>query len=113
MIDLTPFAIALLTLIGTLITSLLVPYIRSKTTAQQQETIKMWVTIAVTAAEQLYKGTGRGEEKKQYVIDFLTKQGFKVDIAAIDALIESAVFELPESFSEKTNSIGINTGEAV
>lgn len=113
MIDLTPIVIAVLTLVMTLITSILVPYIRSKTTAQQQDTIKMWVDIAVMAAEQLYKGSGRGAEKKQYVIEFLTKQGFKVDIAAIDALIESAVFELPESFSDKTNSIGVNTGEAV
>lgn len=103
MIDLTPFVIAVLTLIGTLITSMLVPYIRSKTTAQQQETIKMWVDIAVMAAEQLYKGSGRGEEKKQYVITFLEKQGFKIDFDAIDAMIESAVFDLPK---EDTTAIG-------
>lgn len=51
-------------------------------------------------------GTDRGEEKKQYVIDFLTKQGFKVDIAAIDALIEAAVFELPKADTISSTAIG-------
>lgn len=97
MIDLTPIVIAVLTLIMTLITSILVPYIRSKTTAQQQDTIKMWVDIGVMAAEQLYKGSGRGAEKKAYVTAFLESKGFRLDFDVIDALIEAAVFELPAS----------------
>ena len=50
--------------------------------------------IAVSAAEQIFKGSGRGEEKKQYVIAWLKERGFTVDEAELDALIEAAVYEL-------------------
>ena len=50
--------------------------------------------IAVAAAEQLYKGAGRGAEKKAYVLEFLKKNGFTIDMDAIDAMIEAAVQQL-------------------
>lgn len=53
-----------------------------------------WVKIGVAAAEQLYKGAGRGEEKKQYVIDFLKQKGFKVDEESVINAIEAAVKQL-------------------
>lgn len=92
--DITPIVQAVLTLIGVIITAAVVPWIKSKTNEQQQEEIKQWVKIAVAAAEQIFKGQGRGEEKKQWVLEFLSKYNLKVDMDAIDAMIESAVFEL-------------------
>ena len=92
--DITPIVQAVFALVGVLITSLLIPWIRSKTTAEQQEEIKQWVKIAVAAAEQIFVGQGRGEEKKQWVLEFLSKYNLKVDLDAIDALIEAAVWEL-------------------
>ena len=50
--------------------------------------------IGVAAAEQLYKGQGRGEEKKKYVLEFLASMGFTVDEEAINAAIEAAVNQL-------------------
>ena len=50
--------------------------------------------IAVAAAEQIYVGSGRGEEKKAYVIDWLRSHGITVDEEKLDALIEAAVYEL-------------------
>ena len=70
------------------------PYIKSKTTAEQQKEINAWVKIAVSAAEQIYTGSGRGEEKKEYVINWLREHGITVDEAKLDALIEAAVYEL-------------------
>jgi hypothetical protein len=52
------------------------------------------VKIGVAAAEQLYKGQGRGEEKKKYVLEFLASMGFTVDEEAINAAIEAAVNQL-------------------
>lgn len=46
------------------------------------------------AAEQIYTGSGRGEEKKEYVINWLREHGITVDEAKLDALIEAAVYEL-------------------
>ena len=94
MYDLTPIIEAVAALTGVVITCILVPFIRSKTTAEQQKEINAWVKIAVSAAEQIFKGSGRGEEKKQYVIAWLKERGFTVDEAELDALIEAAVYEL-------------------
>lgn len=94
MYDITPIIEAVAALIAALITAFVIPYIRSKTTAQQQAKINAWVKIAVSAAEQIYKGSGRGEEKKAYVIQWLREHGITVDEAKLDALIESAVYEL-------------------
>lgn len=78
----------------TVITCALVPYIKSKTTSEQQKEINAWVKIAVSAAEQIFNGGGRGEEKKAYVIAWLKERGIKVDEAELDTLIEAAVHEL-------------------
>ena len=54
-------------------------------------TIKAWVRIAVSAAEQIYNGPGKGAEKKEYVQSFLQSKGYKVDFDTLDTLIESEV----------------------
>ena len=92
--DITTIVEAVAALIAAIITAFVVPYIKSRTTTNQQQQITAWVRIAVTAAEQIYAGSGRGEEKKAYVIDWLRKHGVTVDESKLDALIEAAVFEL-------------------
>ena len=96
-IDLTSIANAVIALIAAIITAFVIPWIRSKTTAAQFE--KIWVTVAVEAAEQLYTGSGRGAEKKAYVVEFLNSKGFKIDAETLDKLIEAAVFNLPDYFT--------------
>ena len=88
MYDITPIFEAVAALIAALITAFVIPYIKSKTTAEQQKEINAWVKIAVAAAEQIYVGSGRGEEKKAYVIDWLRSHGITVDEEKLDALIE-------------------------
>lgn len=85
---------ALIAILGAVITYILVPYIKNKTTAQQQGNIAFWVSVAVNAAEQIFAGSGLGEQKKQYVLKFLTGKGIKVSAEQLDALIEAAVFEI-------------------
>ena len=51
MVDLTNFALAGITLIIAIVAAFVIPYIKSKTTAEQFATIKLWVTVAVNAAE--------------------------------------------------------------
>ena len=101
MTDITPILKAVVYLIATIVGVIVIPYIKSKTTVEQQTELKAWVAIAVSAAEQLYKGVGRGEEKKQYVLDWLTAKGIKVNMEELDGMIESAVFELNHPKTEK------------
>ena len=94
MFDITTIIEAMLALVAVLITGIVIPYIRKRTTTEQQKEILAWVKIAVNAAEQIYVGSGRGPEKKMYVIDWLADRNITVDTNKIDAIIESAVYEL-------------------
>lgn len=98
MTDITPLCIAVLSLVAIIVTVYLVPWLRSKTTKEQREEINAWVKIAVRAAEQLFSGSGRGTEKKQYVIDFmlefLAKRKLTINMDELDKMLEAAVLEL-------------------
>lgn len=92
--DITNIIEAIITLLFAIITTFVIPYIKKKTTNEQLDEILKWVKIAVQAAEMIYAGSGRGSEKKQYVIDYLASMGYKLDSDEVDNLIESAVLEL-------------------
>lgn len=94
--DITPIVEAVAAALCAVVTCVLVPYIKSKTTAEQQKEINAWVKIAVSAAEQIYVGSGRGEEKKAYVLEWLRAHGVTLDDEKLDAMIEAAVYELSQ-----------------
>ena len=78
-----------------------VPFIRSKTTEAQFARLKKWVDIAVTAAEQTIKGSGKGSEKKAYVLEWLKLNGIKFDYDKADLLIESKCFAMNQDKNKK------------
>ena len=94
MTDLTPIVNAVITLIAAIVTTFLIPWIKSKIDAAKLAQIVEWVGIAVRAAEQIYNESGMGEKKKQYVLDFLADKGFTIDPNSINAMIEAAVKNL-------------------
>lgn len=94
MFDITVIIEAVFALLAAVITAIVIPYIKSKTTTSQQAEINAWVKIAVTAAEQICTGSGRGAEKKAYVLNWLREHGITVDAEKLDALIEAAVYDL-------------------
>ena len=91
--DITQIILAIIALAGTIVTGVLVPWIKAKTTQSQQEQLAQWAKIAVAAAEQIFK-SGDGAEKKQYVINWLHERGIVFDSDMVDAAIEAAVYEL-------------------
>ncbi len=99
-IDLTPIFQALILLVSSIITLYILPKVKAflaeKLSTEQRENLKQWVKVAVAAAEQLIKGSGKGEEKKQYVLDFLLSKGITFDTDEVTALIESEVYELTQ-----------------
>lgn len=89
-------ATLLISLIGVLLTGLAVPWLKAKTTTQQLDMIKLWINIAVAAAEQM-KGAGLlpdGQAKKEYVLKFIRDKGVTITDQELDALIEAAVYEI-------------------
>lgn len=94
MTDITSIMEAVAALAMAIITTFVVPYIKSKTTKEQQTQLNEWVRIAVSAAEQVYEGPGKGDQKKAYVLTWLAGHGIAVDEDKLDAMIEAAVYEL-------------------
>ena len=94
MIDLTGVAVAVLSMLAAWITTQVVPWIKARTTAEKRRVAQQLVKTAVYAAEQLYKGDGRGEEKRQYVEQRLQAAGIQLDSALVADMIEAAVLEL-------------------
>lgn len=86
-IDLTPIIQALIGLLATIITVKVIPWIKAKTTNEQQAIIRAAVVTLVFAAEQIY-GAGNGEEKLDFVIQQLNAKGFTADRMEIEAVIK-------------------------
>ncbi len=97
--DITPVVNAVIALIAAVVTAFVIPWVKSKTTAAQREEINAWVKIAVTAAEQIYSGVGKGKEKKAYVLKFLEEKNLKIDEESVDLMIESAVKNMNQAFN--------------
>ena len=93
MTDITMIVEAVVKLIVAVLCVAVIPYIKSKCSAEQLSEASAWIKIAVAAAEQIYS-SAQGSEKKAYVIDYLTDKGLKVDTKDLDKLIEASVLEL-------------------
>ncbi len=107
MFDITIIIEAAFALIAVVITAIVIPYIKKKTTVAQQEAINNWIRIAVAAAEQIYVGSDRGVEKKAHVIAFLKSKGITFDMESVDAMIEAAVYELTNGFIKVGEAVGV------
>ena len=93
MTNLTPILEAVIALAVVVISAFMIPWINSKTTAQEREELLKWVDIAVAAAQQLFHQLN-GAQRLDYALDFLAKQGFDVEDAAVLNAVEAAVLKL-------------------
>lgn len=91
--DYTKVMLAIIDLIGIIIATVMVPWMKSKFTNEQLSNFQAWVRIGVAAAEQLFTKEER-EEKKQYVVDFLNSKGVRFNEDEIDKAIEAEVLHL-------------------
>lgn len=96
-IDLTPIFQALIVLVAALITRYVVPWIKAKTTLDQRREIRDLVSILVFAAEKLYTGSGRGEEKLAWVKEHLDAHGYKLDTDELAELVNAEIKKLESS----------------
>lgn len=91
--------LAVIALLGVVITSIVAPLLKSKLTKEQRNNILFWTEIAVVAIEKHYEGEiGQGKLKKEYVTRFLIDT-LKIDkhmtpeqlSVIIDAVVEQVV----------------------
>lgn len=90
--------LAIIPVLGTIITVFIIPLIKEKIGAEKLAKYEYWADLAVRAAEMLWTETGHGEDKKQYVVKFLTNMFNKKKVVIteeqMNILIESAVKQL-------------------
>lgn len=102
MTNLTPILEAVIALAVAIITAFVLPWLRSKTTAEQREDLLRWVDIAVAAAQQLYHHMD-GRTRLDHALSVLAANGFNVnDTAVIDA-VEAAVLKLHQQLEGTPN----------
>ena len=109
-IDLTQIILAIITLIFGLITRYLIPWIKGKLNDDQYAVFIALVRTGVYAAEQLFTSE-QWKEKKQYVVNLLQQNGYKVDDIAVDALIEATVRELRIEQGQVPKALPEGTGD--
>jgi LL-H family phage holin len=85
-----------LTLAVAVITGVVVPYIRSKIETDKLSKLDYYVKLGIRSAEQIFDGDGKGEEKKKYVVNYITEiinRNLKIDITPeeLDTIIEGMV----------------------
>ena len=83
--------IVCLTIIGGVVTYYIIPYVKSKTTVEQRKDLIFYTQLAIKLAESIYNKEGQGKLKKEYVIDWLSKQGIIFTEEQVSNLIDSVV----------------------
>lgn len=116
--DFTPVILAVIALCTVVLTSVVIPKLKAKHPQEeidkalnQLEVYKNVAMLACRMAEQLYPGMAQTKlnEAHNFMIDYLTKAGIKIDEDQITAAIESAVLEInktlrnPAEENEQTN----------
>lgn len=72
-----PIIAAVFAVINAVAVYVLVPYIKSKTTAAQQETLAQVIDILVAAAEQLFKAPGAAPRRKRMLSSLLRSRALQ------------------------------------
>ena len=93
--------LALIPVLGAIITYYVIPYIQTSIGTEKLEQYKEWAALAVKCAEMLWTESGMGTEKKAYAVDFLNnlfnKNKVVITEQQIEILIEAAVQEMNNS----------------
>ena len=90
--------LCLIPIFGIIITTFVIPLIKSKVDAEKLNKIVKWTGYAVKCAEMIYNESGQGKLKKEYVINFITnmfnKDKVVITYEQMEILVEAAVQEL-------------------
>ena len=101
--DITPIILAVIALCTVLLTSFVIPKLKAKhpqeeidNALNQLEVYKNVAMLACRMVEQLYPGMAqiKFNEARNFMVDYLTKVGIKIDEDQVTAAIESAVLEI-------------------
>lgn len=111
-IDITQIVVAVIGLISLVLTGIAIPLIRAKVGEKQWADITKWAIAGVKAAEVLFEGTGLGEQKREYVMNFIREQckknGITFDETAARIALEDAWDDLIGSVTKEAKNKNLN-----
>lgn len=96
MLDITPVVESLFALLASILTAVIVPYLKTKID-------DYWIKTAVDAAEQVYKGSKRGPERKAKVLEWLKRRKLLVNESKLDIMIEAAVGKIKKEINGQSD----------
>lgn len=96
MIDFTPLFEALVVLLSSVITIVIIPALRERYGNEKLEKARSWVQIAVYAAEKMY-GAGNGDKKLAYAEQILAEHKIKLDTATIKAMVDAELLKMQQA----------------
>lgn len=83
-----------------LLTAYAIPYIRSLSEDKRYKALVDMVGVAVRAAEQTFRQSGQGAQKREEVVNFIseymTTHGLSISSYQLDQLIEAAVYQMKQ-----------------
>lgn len=87
--------VGIISILGAILTGIVIPYIKEKIGNEKLTKYEYWVNYAVKAAEMIFVEQGMGEEKKEYVVNFLNEMFNKNKVVItkeqLNILVEAAV----------------------
>ena len=92
-INITPILEAIISVSTIIIMRYVIPWLSAKVGQSRLEKLWEYAEMAVTAAEQIY-GSGKGDEKAEYVRRYLADHGFSVSNGDVQSALEAAVYNL-------------------
>lgn len=115
--DITPILELVIKLVFTLVTLFLIPKIKkllaAKVSESDQKKLIRWVELAVQAAEEAeHSGLIDKKVKYQYAKTFLEERGVTFDADTMQALIDSAVWDLFNQFKDDESTPSSPESEA-
>ena len=90
----TNLVLAIIAFLGSVITGVLVPYIKASKNKTYELILKSVVESLVYAAEETFVGSGRGDEKFKWVYEELVKKYPKLESEEAKAYIQAAVKQM-------------------
>lgn len=76
-----------------LVMAFVLPWLRAKIGDENLQKIIKAIEVAVKAAEQLFPDRGSGQNKKNWVLDYVLTQ-YKIDRSDAERLLEAFVYEM-------------------
>jgi LL-H family phage holin len=93
--------LGVISILLTVLTGIIVPYIKEKIGNEKLAKYEYWVDFAVRAAEMIFAEQGMGETKKEYVVAFLNEMFNKnrtvITEEQLNILVEAAVNAMKSS----------------